>query len=77
MSARYATAFEQIREILSARTQAQPLLEAAEIWDTLTCYPVPSVRTIQRFMDEIRRENADTFGAERHGVGRQMLGPTA
>jgi hypothetical protein len=57
MSARYASALEEIRAILTSRTQAQPLLEAQDVWDALTCWPIPSLRTIRRFMEQIRAES--------------------
>jgi len=57
MTARYASALEEIRAILEKRTKADPLLEAADVWDELTCWPIPSLRTIRRFMEQIRAES--------------------
>lgn len=76
MSAHYREAQEQIRAILASRTQAEPLLEGAEVWELLTCYPVPSVRTVQRYIDAIR--HGEGFDVERHGfdVCRQTMRPT-
>jgi hypothetical protein len=67
MTARYASALEEIRAILAKRTQAEPLLEAADIWDELTCWPLPSLRTIRRFVEQIRAESAEMLDKE---VGR-------
>ena len=67
MSAHYRAAREEIRAILASRTQAQPLLEAADIWDELTCWPLPSLRTIRRFMEQIRAESVEMLDKE---VGR-------
>lgn len=67
MTIHYRTAREQIEAMLSSRTQADPLLEAEEIWDELDCWPVPSVRTVQRYMDEIR----NGIGVQRQEVGAE------
>lgn len=64
MSARYASALDEIRAILASRTQAQPLLEAADVWDELTCWPIPSLRTIRRFMEQIRAESVEMLAKE-------------
>jgi hypothetical protein len=58
MGSRYADAYQQIREILAARSQSEPLLEAKEVWDELTCWPIPSIRTIRRQMEAIRSDMA-------------------
>lgn len=57
MSAHYRAAREEIRQILAKRTQADPLLDAPDIWDELTCWPIPSLRTIRRFVEQIRAES--------------------
>jgi hypothetical protein len=67
MSARYASALEEIRAILASRTQAQPLLEAADVWDELTCWPIPSLRTIRRFVEQIRAESEAGHDGHPHG----------
>jgi hypothetical protein len=51
---RYATAYEQIRAILESRTQAQPLMTAKHMSNELTCWPVPPLRTIRRYMEQVR-----------------------
>lgn len=56
MSGRYATALEQIRAILHSRTQGQPILQAKHVSDELTCWPIPPLRTIRRYMERIRAE---------------------
>lgn len=77
MSARYASALEEIRAILASRTQAQPLLEAAQVWDELTCWPIPSLRTIRRFMEQIRAESEVRYDHDghRHGHHGQTTAP--
>jgi hypothetical protein len=62
MSSRYATAFEQIREILESRTQAMPILTCKHLSDELTCWPIPPLRTIRRFMEQVRNEVNDHGG---------------
>ncbi len=62
MTKRYESALEEIRALLSSRSQADPVLEARDVWDELTCYPVPSLRTIRRLIEQIRAEA---------GVGRR------
>jgi len=69
MTARYASALEQIRAILSSRTQAEPLLEAEDLWNEINCWPVPSLRTIRRFMEQIRAEAE--VGHDGHQVGHR------
>lgn len=61
---RYATAFEQIRAILESRTQAMPILTCKHVSDELTCWPIPPLRTIRRFMEQVRRESNDRRGQE-------------
>jgi hypothetical protein len=56
MTTRYTAALAEIRSILSGRTQADPMLEAQDVWEELTCYPVPSLRTVRRLMDKVRSE---------------------
>jgi hypothetical protein len=55
MAGRYASAFQQIREILESRTQAQPILQAKHVSDELTCWPIPPLRTIRRYMEHVRQ----------------------
>jgi hypothetical protein len=57
VTGRYATAFEQIREILESRTQASPILQAKHVSDELTCWPIPPLRTIRRYMEQVRKES--------------------
>lgn len=57
MTGRYATAYEQIRAILESRTQADPILNANDISDELTCWPIPPLRTIRRYMEHVRIES--------------------
>lgn len=59
MSGRYATALEQIRAILDSRTQGQPILQAKHVSDELTCWPVPPLATIRRYMHRVRSEPAN------------------
>jgi hypothetical protein len=56
MTTRYTAALNEIRELLAGRTQADPMLEARDVWEELICYPVPSVRTVRRLMDKVRSE---------------------
>jgi hypothetical protein len=56
MAGRYATALEQIRALLASRSQAQPLMTAKHISDELTCWPVPPLRTIRWYMQQVRKE---------------------
>ena len=56
MAGRYATALEQIRALLQSRSQAQPILQAKHISDELNCWPVPPLRTIRRYMEQVRKE---------------------
>ena len=60
MSARYGTAFERIRAILAARSQAQPLLEAQEIRAQLG--GSPSIRTVRRYIESIRNGDGQKIG---------------
>jgi len=60
MTARYSSALEEIRSLLASRSQADPVLEARDVWEELTCYPVPSLRTVRRLMEQIR--NDQEFG---------------
>lgn len=72
---RYQAALAEVRLILSARSQADPILEAADVWDALTCWPIPSLRTIRRFMEQIRSESQ--VGHAGHGhAGHTESGPT-
>jgi hypothetical protein len=68
----YGPAFEQVRQILASRTQAEPLLEAKDIWHQLTCWPVPPLRTVQRYMHEIRTAQPVV---ERQVVVRRQTSP--
>jgi len=69
----YKPAIDQVREILAARSQAEPLLEARDVWDLLECWPVPSLRTVQRYMNEIRNEGSVV---ERQNIGvRRQTSP--
>jgi hypothetical protein len=72
----YKPAIDQVREILGSRSQAEPLLEARDIWDLLDCWPVPSVRTVQRYMNEIRNEGT-VVERQNIGVRRQTSPPHA
>jgi hypothetical protein len=54
MKSPYATAFEQIREILESRTQAMPILTSKEVSEELTCWPIPPLRKIREFMQRTR-----------------------
>jgi hypothetical protein len=65
---RYATAYEQIRAILESRTQAQPLMTAKHMSNELTCWPVPPLRTIRRYMEQVRSESE--IGHRGHVVRR-------
>lgn len=56
MTTRYAPALKEIRALLGSRSQADPVLEARDVWEELTCYPVPSLRTVRRLMEQIRAE---------------------
>jgi len=69
----YRPAIEQVREILAGRSQAQPLLEARDVWDLLNCWPVPSVRTVRRYMEQIRDENGHHGQADANGHGGQII----
>jgi hypothetical protein len=62
---KFPDAYDEIRELLASRTQADPLLTAQDIWDLLEGWPVPNVRTVQRYMDHIRNEKSVV---ERHNV---------
>lgn len=52
----YSPARAQIAQILAGRSQAQPILSARDLSDLLTCSPlmVPPLRTIRRYMEQIR-----------------------
>ena len=71
MTTRYASALEEIRSLLGSRSQADPQLEAPDVWEELTCYPVPSLRTVRRLMEQIRNEGLGRRGqssrAGQHG----------
>jgi hypothetical protein len=54
MGTRYASAQQQIRAI----QQRMPRLTAKELWHELTCWPIPSERTIQRFAQGLKGELA-------------------
>jgi hypothetical protein len=60
---RYRAAFESVRALLAARSQAEPLLEADEIRTALGGWP--SLRTVQRYVEDIR-----SAGAQRQIVCR-------
>jgi hypothetical protein len=51
MGSRYESARAEIKAIL----QRQPDLTAKELWHELTTFPVPSVRSIQRFVSTTQR----------------------
>lgn len=53
MSKRYQSAFDEIRTLL----ERDPRLTAKQIWNELTCWPVPSLRTIARFAQAFRLPN--------------------
>lgn len=53
---RYQNACDQIREILASRTQAQPILEAKDVWRLLKCDSAPSLRSVRRYMEDIRKD---------------------
>jgi hypothetical protein len=46
----FASAYREIRELL----QRSPHLTAKEIWDELTCWPIPSIRSIHRVCQELK-----------------------
>jgi len=54
MGSRYASAHEEIRAIL----QREPLLTAKQLWHALTVWPLPSIRTITRVAQEVKRDLA-------------------
>lgn len=56
MNARYTDAYSEIAGILAARTQAEPLLDAKDVWRQLTCWPLPSPRSVRRYMERIRKQ---------------------
>ncbi len=56
MSTRYTPALAEIRALLAGRTQADPMLDARDVWEELTGYPVPSLRTVRRLMEQVRGE---------------------
>jgi len=57
--ATYGTAYEQIRVLLASRSQAEPILQAKHVSDELTCWPVPPLATIRRYMHRVRSEPAN------------------
>jgi hypothetical protein len=54
MASRYTSAHREIRAIL----QREPHLTAKQLWHELTCWPVPSERTIHRFAQEAKLDLA-------------------
>lgn len=71
---RYSSAEEEIRSLLSCRSQADPTLDARDVWEELTCYPVPSLRTVRRLIETIRAENE--FGRRGQAKARGQRGQT-
>lgn len=67
MAGRYVTAYDQIRELLASRSQAEPILQAKHVSDELTCWPIPPLRTIRRYVEQIRAE----AGIDRRGQTAQ------
>ncbi len=67
MAGRYASALEQVRAILASRSQAEPILQAKHLSDEFACWPIPSLRTIRRMMEQVRLEAAGRRGQE---IGR-------
>jgi hypothetical protein len=65
---RYATAFEQIRAILESRSQAMPILTCKHVSDELTCWPIPPLRTIRRYMEQVRNEFGHRGQEARHAA---------
>lgn len=57
MAGQYATAKDQIREMLHSRTQGQPLWTWKHVSDQLTVWPIPAPRSIRRMMAEVRAES--------------------
>jgi hypothetical protein len=53
----YATAIKQIRALLAARSQAEPIMQAKHVSVELTCWPIPPLRTIRRYMEQMRKES--------------------
>jgi hypothetical protein len=74
MAARcYAPAYAMIRRLLQSRSQAEPLWTAREISDALTVWPVPSLRSIRRVMEQVRLKAP----AHQSGHGGQSAPPKA
>lgn len=70
MTARYTAALDEIRGLLASRSQADPVLEARDVWEELTCYPVPSLRTVRRLMEQVRTEAEFGHRGQRRASGR-------
>jgi hypothetical protein len=54
MASRYRSAHQEIRAIL----QREPHLTAKELWNELTVWPIPSIRTIHRLAQGVKRDLA-------------------
>lgn len=74
MTTRYAAALDEIRALLAGRTQADPMLDARDVWEELRCYPVPSLRTIRRLIEQVRAEG--DFGHRGHPIKSTAGGQT-
>jgi hypothetical protein len=68
---RYASALEEIRSLLASRSQADPMLDARDVWEELTCYPVPSRRTVRRLIEQVRAEGEFGHRGQSKASGRR------
>jgi hypothetical protein len=74
----YSPARAQIAQILAGRTQARRILNAREVSDLLTCWPVPPLRTIRRYMEQVRiKAEASAKQQSSSGHGGQSAAPAA
>lgn len=74
----YSPARAQIAQILASRSQARRILNAREVSDLLTCWPVPPLRTIRRYMGQIRiKAEASAKQQSSSGHGGQSAPPAA
>lgn len=74
MTKRYQAALDEIRSLLASRSQADPMLEAGDVWEELSVYPVPSLRTVRRLIEQVRTEAE--FGRRGQSKGRGRRGQT-
>jgi len=70
----YSPARAQIARILAGRSQARRILNAREVSDLLTCWPVPPLRTIRRYMEQVRSKAEQQSSS---GHGGQSVPPAA